>query len=633
MMASVGNHLWQSTLFLLAAALLTLAFRKHRAHVRHWIWLAASVKFLVPFAPLVSLGSRFSWRSPGTMVEIPLAFDVAQPFTPSAVGGIAGSTVDQPALAAVPAVLIAIWLAGFVVMTVAWSIRWRRVAAAARRAPVVEDGRVWEILRRLEGAGPHPKSRFSRLALVLSDTSMEPGVFGILRPVLLWPRAITDRLSDAQIEAVLAHELAHVRRHDNLAATVQMAVQAVFWFHPLVWWLGVRLIEERERACDEDVIRQGSEPHVYAQSILRTCELYVEAPLACVAGVTGADLKKRIEQIMRSEAGAALDGWRKALLAASAAAAIAGPLVIGVLSAPSLRAQAADIPATDATFEVVSIKPNKSGPGPGGFHFLPSGQFVATNFTLPMLISSAYGGPLQPLLPGQLAGGPDWIDSERFDVLAKAEAGLPQGPNSPLPQMLKNMLADRFKLVVRTEARERPIFALVMARSDGRIGRQITPAKIDCSAGRGRGAPPVPLKPGERPACGIRFLRGNISAGGVTMAQFANALSRIAGRIVVDRTGLSGGFDLDLQWTPDGPTPAVAPDPRFPQPPVDPDGPSLFTAVPEQLGLKLEAQEGLVDVHVIDHAERPTTDDFESIPIPGPPLPPPPPPPPPPPGL
>ena len=118
------------------------------------------------------------------------------------------------------------------------------------------------------------------------------GVFGILSPVLLWPRRIAERLGDEQVEAILAHELSHVRRRDNLAAALHMIVQALFWFHPLVWWLGARLVDERERACDEEVIRLGSEPQVYAESILKTCEFYVESRLACVAGVTGSDLKQ-----------------------------------------------------------------------------------------------------------------------------------------------------------------------------------------------------------------------------------------------------------------------------------------------------------------------------------------------------
>ena len=126
---------------------------------------------------------------------------------------------------------------------------------------------------------------------------VEPGVFGVFRPILLLPEGIGARLNEPQLEAILAHELCHVRRRDNLTATIHMAVQAVFWFHPLVWWLGARLVDERERACDEEVLRLGNRPQVYAAGILNICKLYVESPLACVSGVTGADLKNESRQL------------------------------------------------------------------------------------------------------------------------------------------------------------------------------------------------------------------------------------------------------------------------------------------------------------------------------------------------
>ncbi len=113
----------------------------------------------------------------------------------------------------------------------------------------------------------------------------------MFRPVLLLPEGIEERLDVGQLDAILAHELCHVRRRDNLTAAIQMVAQSVFWFHPLVWWVGERLIEERERACDEEVLRRGGSPRVYAEAILNVCKLYMELPLACVSGVTGSNLK------------------------------------------------------------------------------------------------------------------------------------------------------------------------------------------------------------------------------------------------------------------------------------------------------------------------------------------------------
>ncbi len=126
--------------------------------------------------------------------------------------------------------------------------------------------------------------------------------------MLVWPEGISEHLDDSHLDAIVAHELWHVRRRDNLVATVHMLVEALFWFHPLVWWVGAKMVEERERACDEQVLELGSERHVYAESILRVCEFCAAYPVPCVSWVTGADLKKRIVHIMsrnaRSKAGA-----------------------------------------------------------------------------------------------------------------------------------------------------------------------------------------------------------------------------------------------------------------------------------------------------------------------------------------
>jgi beta-lactamase regulating signal transducer with metallopeptidase domain len=113
---------------------------------------------------------------------------------------------------------------------------------------------------------------------------------------------------------------------------MHMVVEAVFWFHPLVWWIGARLVQERELACDAEVLRLGSEPRVYADGILNVCKLYVESPLDCVAGVTGADIKKRIEVIMSNRIGLRLNFGKKLALAGAALTALAAPIVVGVMS-------------------------------------------------------------------------------------------------------------------------------------------------------------------------------------------------------------------------------------------------------------------------------------------------------------
>jgi bla regulator protein blaR1 len=270
--------------------------------------------------------------------------------------------------------------------------------------------------------------------------------------------------------------------------------------------------------------------------------------------------------------------------------------------------QAADSPS----FEAASVKPNKSGDRRTAMIFQPGGRFNATNVTLQMLISTAYGTP-QPLPSFQIIGGPDWIDADRFDVVAKAPGDIQPGPDGPLPLMVRTLLKERFGLVVHTETRDLPVYALVMARSDRKTGSQLKPAAVDCAAimARGRGGqPPLPPQPGERPPCGIRLTPGDMAGGGMSIAQFAFAVARYVNRPVLNKTELAGNFDFDLRWTPEQMPPAGPPGPPgAPAPPaIDPNGPSIFTAVQEQLGLKLESTKGPVDVVVIDRAEHPTED-------------------------
>ncbi len=267
--------------------------------------------------------------------------------------------------------------------------------------------------------------------------------------------------------------------------------------------------------------------------------------------------------------------------------------------------------AADPAFEVASVKVNKSGDGRVALFGQPGGRFNATNVTLQMLISTAFGTP-QPLPNFQILGGPEWIRSDRFDIVAKAPGDASLGPDGQMSLMVRTLLKERFDLVVHNETRELPVYALVMARADRRPGPQLKPAAVDCAAmGRGRGGAPPPMpQPGEQMLCGIRLTPGNLAGGGSSMAQFAFAISRFVNRPVLEKTELAGNFDFDLQWTPEQMPPAApAGPPGAPLlPPIDPNGPSIFTAVQEQLGLKLDSTRGPVDVVVIDRAERPTED-------------------------
>jgi BlaR1 peptidase M56/Protein of unknown function (DUF3738) len=188
-------------------------------------------------------------------------------------------------------------------------------------------------------------------------------VIGWMRPVLLLPTDIEDHLTRPEIEAIVAHELCHVRRFDNMTAAIHMLVEAVFWFHPLVWWLGARLIDERERACDEHVLRTVGAPGPYAHGILNVCKRYVQSPLASVSGVGSANVRERIEAILANRIGEATGVWQKMLLSALMLCVVIVPLAAGALRAPETASRPDASGATAAYALVVAHADRQLGPG------------------------------------------------------------------------------------------------------------------------------------------------------------------------------------------------------------------------------------------------------------------------------
>jgi uncharacterized protein (TIGR03435 family) len=294
-----------------------------------------------------------------------------------------------------------------------------------------------------------------------------------------------------------------------------------------------------------------------------------------------------------------------------AIAAVVAPAMFGVATDSRVRAQSPQASPAPA-FEVASIKLNNSGDGRVMMQQQPGGRFTATNISLRLLIRNAY-----QLQDFQIVGAPSWINSERYDIVAKAEDGTP--PETPSldrtgPNRTQLMIRRCSRAVPAGRARrnaELPIYALVVARSDGKLGPDLKTSEVDCNAvfaaARGRGMPPPPPpgppQAGERPQCGIRIGMGNLAMGGAPLPQFANSLAMFVGRTVQDKTGLTGNYDVTLTWTPDQ-MPQRPPGAAEP-PPADPNGPSIFTALQEQLGLKLDSQKGPVSVLVIDRVERP----------------------------
>jgi uncharacterized protein (TIGR03435 family) len=261
-------------------------------------------------------------------------------------------------------------------------------------------------------------------------------------------------------------------------------------------------------------------------------------------------------------------------------------VVVLVAAAAVLLSAQTPIPtSTDVAFEVASVKPNTSGSPNSSTGGRPSG-FGATNVTVRQLIVFAYR-----LRQFQINSGPDWTRSDRFDVLAR----IPENAKPDNPAMTRALLRDRFKLVVHTETRQEQVYALVVARADGKLGPQMKPSTVNCS----------PSSPGTPSSCGtntsVTDAVGRMTATGQTMEQLVSALGNFGlNRMVLDRTGLKGSFDIELRWTPDSI--------RGPATNQANDAPSIFAALQEQLGLKLETERGPVEMLVIDSIERPTPD-------------------------
>ncbi len=596
---AIGRHLWQSTLFAIAAAMLTVFLRRNQARARYWLWLAASLKFLVPFSSLVAMGSYFAWHRASTAVTggVYVALeDVTKPFVaPEAFASsrILPSLAPASLIHVFPALFAGIWFCGFAVVLLVWSVRWRKISSSIHGAKPLVEGREVEALRRFERAARIPQ----RVEIRQSSETLEPGIFGLTRPVLVWPEGISEHLDDAHLDAILAHELWHVRRRDNLAAAVHMVVEAIFWFHPLVWWLGARLVDERERACDEEVLELGSERHVYAQSILKVCEFCVGSPLACVSGVTGADLKKRMVHIMSEHVVRKLDFSKRLLLTAAAVVAIGAPIVFGLFHATPSRAQSQDSSANTAAsaFESATVKPSQlSTPtyAGGEVHAVrmmtgPLG-FKAENVSLRALIQEAYG-----VQANQIEGPSDLLDSSAYDIEGKTAHHEDRSLNQDRIEnhlMLQNLLADRFKLAVHHGSKELPSYALVVEEN----GSKLQPSRMSGQTMDLHGPSDKPMEAHRM----VMHVEGDqvmgITAVGISIGDFSQQLSRQLGSAVVDKTGLTGNYDFNLQWKADTKNGEAA------------SGTSLFKAVKEQLGLQLEPQKTLMDIVVIDHVEMPT---------------------------
>lgn len=598
-LSPLANHLWQSTLVAGTAAVLAFIVRNNSARVRYWIWLIAALKFLIPFSLLVIVGQYFEWRTPPPIAQRPVAsvVEISMPFVVTSASFV--QYTPLPAAAKVnplPYILLSVWLCGFAVCLSFWARSWWRVRAVLHA-----------------GSSAHVELPLSDVFVraISCPALLEPAVFGIFRPVLLLPNGITDRTTPEQLNAILTHELCHVRRRDNLASAIYMLAETIFWFYPLVRWIGKQLMDERERACDEEVLRLGNEPLTYAEGILNVCKNYLESPLHCASGVTGSSLKKRVRAILAARIAYDLNFAKKVGLTVVAMGTLAIPIVVGMINAPLSHAQSQNLPAE---FEVASVRPGSPGftgaPGTpngdgaaafpacaGGFIQVDPQRFSATNTTLYTLITLAYGIRYSCFIVDAsdlLSGGPKWVLSDRFDVQAVMPAGSPSytqqqlrdGAAPALQAMLRNLLTERFKLAVHRSMKDMRVYVLTAV--PGAV-------KLAPSRPEDRKVMGLNIEPDENKEF-IVHVFGNRAS----VEDFTHAIEPVTHTPVLDRTGLTGEHSFDLKFAViepfSGPLASL----------VGATSPTIFTVLQQQLGLRLERTTAPVEAWVIDRAEKPS---------------------------
>jgi len=334
---ALADHLWQATLFALLILSLTALLGRARARVRYSLWLIAAAKFLLPSALFAAAAAQLNPYLPtlsagGAEAGTALILFVAAPVS-NALEVTAGAVAPH---AEIYCVLSLLWLGGCALSAVVWWSRRRAALRVLGRGREVRAGREFEAMERAR----RRLGLKREVRLVLAQGPHGPGLWHARRPSIVLPEELAGRLDDEELEAVMLHELAHAERRDNLAALFQAAVCCVFWFHPLTWLVGRRLLEERERACDERVLEAGGAPASYASGILKVVRLGLGWKAAGASGATdGTNLRRRIEMIMSGERNRPAARWQRALPLAAGLAALCltlGPALFGGTGAAAL---------------------------------------------------------------------------------------------------------------------------------------------------------------------------------------------------------------------------------------------------------------------------------------------------------
>jgi uncharacterized protein (TIGR03435 family) len=594
------HFLWQGlSIALLYAAARSIMARRSSPNSRYLLACAALAAMMA--APLAT------WRlmqqpdaSPGAAYQIRNI-----PPAPSTTG-VAAATLPDSVRAAVPSVqpaqflawIVIVWLAGasalWFRLAGGWVVAARMRSMLVRRAPPE-----WQKALRKLGA----QIRLSRpVPLLVSALVQVPTVVGWLRPMVLVPVGAVGGLPVEYLEALLLHELAHIRRHDYLVNMLQSVAEALLFYHPAVWWVSGHIRAERELCCDDVAVLVSGNALTYARALAQL-ESYRPSHHSAALAANGGSLADRIARLLGQSRPAIRTGL--------------GPVVVTIAvllatAAYGLFGQSGARPS----FEVATIKRNASAQdaatGRRGVAYKPGGRIIAKNAPLRLLIQFAYAahdspyqGHSDPLGASQVLGGPAWIDSEGYDIEAKPETNTDQ---MHAWLMLQTLLADRFRLVLHRETRELPVYNLTAKKS----GLKLPPAKDITCLSFPPGTTPQPM-PGTSD-CGYAplFLSSTelrIEGKKLHMTDLVRDLARALGQPVLDKTGFAGEFDIDLNYTDEdmmkSPGSAAPDDAGGNRLPAGPNISLLFAAM-DQLGLKLQPAKGPVEVLVVGHAERPT---------------------------
>lgn len=597
-LAALLNTLWYAAAVVGLTWVILCCLHRVNAATRYWIWTAVLASLMVlPFLPglvkqaRAALAERsYAMTATAPLAKIPVPQVKARDLAPITLT-LDTSRESNPW----PLWLLAIWM-----FAAAWQLaRLARGVASVRRLkaraqPMLRDALPARLRRRVQ--------------LLTSAEIASPVAVGYRHPAVVVPPELLAQLEDGEKRDVLLHEMAHLARYDDWMALATHAVAALLILHPLAA-IAMRQIErEREIACDDFVVAQTGSARSYARSLARLHDLrWSTGTRLLAAGILGrnSSLGNRIESLLRrsrkfsARPSLASLGVSALLLAALLGA---GGLIPGWLAIAQTKV------TSWPSFEVVSIRPHRpSGRSIRRIMDHPNdGRFYATGVTVKVLIENAYHTE-----DAQVVGGPSWIDSERFDIQAKADSttdaelqklGLDQAMLVKR-RMVQELLADRFGLKLHHETKDLRVYALMVAKHGLKIQEVSKPGPV-----RGEvGGPPTPkTSPAQRYPGGATIFSSYQS-----MPLFAQMLSRFLGVTVLDRTGLTGHYRFELSWMPGpgerfamgGPNSASAVEASGQTPP---SGPSIFTALQEQLGLKLKLEKGTVDVAVIDHIEPPT---------------------------